>query len=180
MPFIDVKPNYWAYNYIKTCYNRGWMNGVDTNRFSSESNITRGMIFTILARMSGESDIKVDKSKFTDVALTDWYSDAAHWALENKLISGSKFDANSAMTRAEIAEVLYNYLVMLDYSGDTDYKDLRYTDVDKLNTDTLKAIAFLDSRAIMMGTSSTKFSPNTNVTRAQMATIICRLDNLIN
>lgn len=180
MPFIDVKPNYWAYNYIKTCYNRGWMNGVDTNRFSSESNITRGMIFTILARMSGESDIKVDKSKFTDVALTDWYSDAAHWALENKLISGSKFDANSAMTRAEIAEVLYNYLVMLDYSGDTDYKDLRYTDVDKLNTDTLKAIAFLDNRAIMMGTSSTKFSPNTNVTRAQMATIICRLDNLIN
>ena len=181
MPFVDVPSNYWAYNYIRYCYNQGIFAGVSSTQFAPNSNVTRAMIFTLLARMYGfDTTSQATETRFDDVPLNVWYAASANWASENKLVSGKEFNGDGQMTRSEIAVVLYDYLDMMDYEGSTDTKNLAYTDLDGCSSSEKKAISFLGDLEIMVGTSGTTFSPNGPVTRAQMATILYRVDNLIN
>ena len=181
MPFIDVPSNYWAYNYIRYCYNQGIFAGVSSTQFAPNSNVTRAMIFTLLARMQGfDTTSQATETRFDDVPMNVWYAASANWAAENKLVSSKEFNGDGQMTRCEIAVVLYEYLEMMDYEGSTDTKNLAYTDLDGCSGSEKKAISFLGDLEIMVGTSGTTFSPNGPVTRAQMATILYRVDNLIN
>lgn len=181
MPFTDVPTNFWAYSYIKYCYNKGIFAGVSSTRFDTGSNVTRAQIFTLMARMSGfDTTSSITESKFNDVPINAWYAPSANWAVENKLVSGKTFDGNGEMTRSDIAVVLYNFMTLMDYESDANYKDLNFTDIDKCSSSAKKAIAVVNDLGIMVGTSGTTFNPNDNVTRAQMATILYRLDNILN
>ena len=183
MPFIDVPTNFWAYNSIKYCYNRGIFAGVSKYEFSPQRAITRGMIYTLVARM-GDADLEkgVTKSSFSDVKLNDWYCNAAHWALQNKLTSGKEFNGEGTMTRGEITEVLYKFMLTQGYKDVEDAnnkcKEL-YTDMDKASTSIKKSAVFMYENGIMIGVGNKKFNPNSNVTRAQMATILYRMNLLL-
>lgn len=180
MPFTDVPVNHWAYSYIKSCYNEGLFAGVSSTKFGCDTLIDRAQIFTILARMSGfDTTSKVTSSKFKDVPLTAWYAASANWALEKKLVSGREFLGDQSMTRADIAVVLYNYLKVLEYDGKTNINNITFNDISKCTKNEQTAISYLCDLGIMVGTSSKTFTPSASVTRAQMATIIYRLDNLI-
>ena len=183
MPFIDIPVDFWAYNSIKYCYNRGIFAGVSKYEFAPQRAITRGMIYTLVARM-GDADLDktLAKSSFGDVKLDDWYCNAAHWALQNKLVSGKAFDGEGTMTRGEITEVLYKFMLMQGYKDDKDAanrcKEL-YTDMDKVNGNVRKAAVFMYDNGIMIGVGNKLFNPDSDVTRAQMATILYRLNLLL-
>ena len=52
-----------------------------------------------------------DAEDFTDIPAGAWYYDAAQYVTKNGLLSGDKayeFGANKALTRAQVAQALYN------------------------------------------------------------------------
>ncbi len=54
LPFRDVNTGDWYYDDVRYVYENGLMNGVTTTQFAPKTDITRGMLVTILYRVEGE------------------------------------------------------------------------------------------------------------------------------
>lgn len=74
-----------AINYVT---DNGIMNGADTNLFSPERGITRGMIVTVLYRLSGESGTYTNANKFVDVPQSTYYYNAIGRAVAKGITNG--------------------------------------------------------------------------------------------
>lgn len=106
---------------------------------------------------------------FADVKKTDWYYNAVVYAYENDLFSGTDkgFEPAVPMTRAMLVSVLYRL------SGDDGDYDSTFSDIleDKWY---YKGVCWAFSKGIVSGTDADKFSPDAEITREQLATIIYR------
>jgi len=108
---------------------------------------------------------------FTDVIKTDWYYSYVTEAYEKGYMTGvseTEFAPNNNLTRAMFVTVLYRI------EGEPAFmNDLIFDDVEK-NSYYEKAVAWANGKGIVSGMSETKFAPNDNITREQIATILCR------
>ena len=107
---------------------------------------------------------------FTDLKVGNWYHDGIHFCIAQGLMNGTsetKFAPNKSMSRAMVVTVLYRMEGSPDVSSDIPFGDLKqawYKD----------AVAWAYENDIVKGVSGTKFDPNGNVTREQIATILYR------
>lgn len=82
-------------------------------------------------------------------------------------------NGNSSVTRAEYAKIICD-AVGIDYSNITyDSKNKKYTDVDD-KTNNWKAILAATNAGLFQGVGNNKFSPNTNLKRAELVVSIMR------
>ena len=184
MPFNDVVSTHWSYNAINYCYNRGIFMGVYSNQFAPETNISRAMIYTLLARISGHDldKINTDRVVFSDLDKSEWYYTSALWARDNGLVNTATFDGDETMKRADIAVALYNFMKLMGYDVtgvDVNLSDKLYKDLSNQSNEVKTATVFLNQNNIMIGTGINVFGSDTNVTRAQMAMILYRLNEQI-
>ena len=115
--FEDVKPGIWYYDAVEEMAQTGRMIGVSETRFAPQMNLTRGQLATILYRMEGSPEVTGMEHPFTDVAENRFYSDAVTWASEYGIVCGvteTKFLPNVAVTREQMAVLLYRYA---EYKG---------------------------------------------------------------
>ena len=107
---------------------------------------------------------------FEDVAPGKWYFDAVAFAKEHSLFQGvgnGNFAPEKPMTRAMLVQVLYNY------AGSGRICENTFTDVpDKAWY--ARAVAWAAEEGIVTGVRAGVFDPNANVTREQLAVIVCR------
>ncbi len=120
-PFSDISENDLYYDCIRTVYENGLMLGVSDTEFAPNSPVTRAMFVTVLYRMEGEPE--TGESSFSDVADNAYYSDAAAWASENGIVSGissAQFAPDNALTRENMAMIVYRYAEYKGYDVDED------------------------------------------------------------
>lgn len=121
--FQDVADGYWAYKYINTAYEKGWISGFD-GRFNPNSPITREQTVSILMRVyndisknnGNQAADKVGLSCYTDKdEISQWALDSMEKAVELGVISGNNgmLSPRKNATRAEAAAMLYRYLEKL-------------------------------------------------------------------
>jgi hypothetical protein len=105
---------------------------------------------------------------FGDVKQTDYYYDAALWAYQMGMVTGSKFEGNTPCTRS--ATVTYLWInanaPKATYTGN-------FADVSK-NASYASAVAWAVEKGITSGTSKATFSPDTTCTRGQIVTFLHR------
>ena len=169
MPFIDVNPNSWYYSAIEFVYNKGIMNGVTASSFSPDGTITRGMIVTMLWRMAGEPSAVA--AGFADVAADSYYAKAIAWAAKNGIIEGysaSSFGPNDAITREQLATVLYRYAKYLGYTT-TGSSLSGYYDASRVSSWAKDAMGWAVKNGVVTGLSSTWLNPNGTASRAEAA-----------
>ena len=113
------------------------------------------------------------QNPFEDVFATDYYYDAVLWAVKEGITNGTSaatFSPNAPCTRAQMVTFLWRA------AGSPEPATMVYpfTDVD---TDSYygKAVLWAVENGITNGTSDTTFSPDTECSRAQMATFLCRM-----
>ncbi len=117
MPFTDVGLGDWFYDDVKYVYENGLMNGTSDSKFSPYSTLTRAMVVTVLYRIEGEPATRYNGA-FSDVADYEWYTDAVEWAAKNEIVTGyttGKFGPNDAVTREQLAAILYRYAQLKGY-----------------------------------------------------------------
>ena len=169
MPFIDVNPNSWYYSAIEFVYNNGIMNGVTASSFNPDGTITRGMIVTMLWRMAGEPSAV--SAGFADVAADSYYAKAIAWAAKNGIIEGysaSSFGPNDAITREQLATVLYRYAKYLGYTT-TGSSLSGYYDASRVSSWAKDAMGWAVKNGVVTGLSSTWLNPNGTASRAEAA-----------
>lgn len=108
---------------------------------------------------------------FTDVHESDWFYDDVVFAYENGLFSGTTattFSPYAPMTRAMLVTVLYRLEGEPAVTGRSGFSDVTIGSYYEV------AVTWAADNGIVNGTSATTFSPSENVTREQMAAILCR------
>ena len=108
---------------------------------------------------------------FTDVRETDWFYDDVVFAYENGLFSGTTattFSPYAPMTRAMLVTVLYRLEGEPAVTGRSGFSDVTIGSYYEA------AVTWAADNGIVNGTSAVTFSPSENVTREQMAAILCR------
>ena len=175
-PFADVDELDWFYDAVVYVYNEGMMDGISATQFAPNSNLTRGMVVTMLYRLEGEPRV-TGSSGFDDVASGAWYADAVTWAAENGIVNGvsdTEFAPNVNITREQLAAILYRYAEYNDYdvSGRDDLSE--FTDRSSISSYALDAMRWAVDEGLITGITNTTIEPQGTATRAQAATMFMR------
>ncbi len=121
-----------------------------------------------------ESDkVQITTGRFLDVLPSASYYNAVNWAVENGIVNGtsdSTFSPGAPCTRAQFALMLYR----LAGKPAVDMSTNPFTDLPN-NAGIKRAIVWAYSEGIVNGTGPTTFSPNKNITRAQLALMLYKL-----
>lgn len=184
LTFSDVPTTHWAYPYIMSCVQKGAIVGTTTpvngiGTFNPGGKVTLSQFITVLTRL-----IAADK---IDSSLA---GSGVHWAMPNYsaaidvgLIysyeySSSDAELNKLLTREEMA-------VLLSRAAEINGEPLEIlpgienniNDLDKVSSDKVTAVKQAYSSGLLFGVDNGNFDPKGTMTRAHMATVVCRLMN---
>ena len=163
-PFYDVPTSAWYYSAVKYVYENKLMDGVDTYEFAPNATLTRAMVWTIIARMSG-----VDTT-----GGNTWYAKAQEWVITNGISDGE--NPTAAITRQELVTMLYRYAQIKGYdvSVGEDTNILSYVDATSISEYAVAAFQWSCGSGLTEGDENGALTPLATATRAQAAAMIMR------
>ena len=163
-PFYDVPASAWYYTAVKYVYDNKLMDGVDTYEFAPNATLTRAMVWTIIARMSG-----VDTT-----GGNTWYAKAQEWVITNGISDGE--NPTAAITRQELVTMLYRYAQIKGYdvSVGEDTNILSYVDATSISEYAMSAFQWACGSGLTEGDENGALTPLATATRAQAAAMIMR------
>lgn len=180
----DVKKTDWFYPYVQYVTEKEYMVGVSDDLFAPTMEMSRAMFVTILYRLDGA--VSTSENAFTDVPDNTWYTQAVNWAAENKIVSGignNKFAPEDPITREQMCVIMTNFLA---YRAEKDEKTFRTTveektflDADSISAFAKEAVKQCQMWGLISGNEKGYFNPLDHSTRAEVATVIRRLDKLL-
>ncbi|MDO5784741.1 MAG: S-layer homology domain-containing protein [Eubacteriales bacterium] len=172
--FKDVSATAWYADAVSITYNHGMMNGTGGNAFTPNGKMDRAMVVQVLYNKAGKPAVDADKSAFSDVASTAWYYDAVQWAAKNNVASGvgdGKFAPNAAVTRQELASMLYRAEGSPKTTGNLGFKD-----ATKVSSWAEKAMVWATQNKIINGAIQSDglllLNPTSTATRAEAAQML--------
>lgn len=174
-PFTDVSKTDWFYDAVQYVYANGLIEGTSANTFSPKVTTSRGMLVTILWRLEGQP--KVSGTAFNDVASGRWYTDAVQWASATGIVEGynnGKFGPNDALTREQMATILYRYASYKGYDVTASADLSKYTDANKVSSYAATAMSWANATGLITGMTSSTLAPQGSAIRAQAATVLMR------
>ncbi len=163
-PFYDVPSSAWYYTAVKYVYDNKLMDGVDTYTFAPNDTLTRAMVWTIIARMSG-----VDTT-----GGNSWYAKAQEWVITNGISDGE--NPTAAITRQELVTMLYRYAQIKGYdvSVGESTNILSYVDATSISEYAMSAFQWACGSGLTEGDENGALTPLATATRAQAAAMIMR------
>ena len=163
-PFYDVSTSAWYYSAVKYVYDNKLMDGVDTYVFAPNDTLTRAMVWTIIARMSG-----VDTT-----GGNSWYAKAQEWVITNGISDGE--NPTAAITRQELVTMLYRYAQIKGYdvSVGENTNILSYVDATSISDYAVAAFQWSCGSGLTEGDENGALTPLATATRAQAAAMIMR------
>ena len=163
-PFYDVSSSAWYYTAVKYVYENKLMDGVDTYVFAPNDTLTRAMVWTIIARMSG-----VDTT-----GGNTWYAKAQEWVITNGISDGE--NPTAAITREQLVTMLYRYAQIKGYdvSVGENTNILSYVDATSISEYAMSAFQWACGSGLTEGDENGALTPLATATRAQAAAMIMR------
>jgi len=168
--YKDINSNFWASTSILELTKKGYISGYADGTFKPNQYATRAEAASVLAR---SLEIPLDSNfvlKAKDVpASHPYYKEIRKLAELGIVQNNESFRPEEPLTRAQIAKMIaLTYNVKVDSINKTTFKDYPKNFWAK---DYIESLADV---GIIKGTTSTTFSPNKNVTRAQMSELVYR------
>ena len=159
LPFADVARGSWYYDAVEYVYANGLMEGTSAAAFEPDANMTRAMVWAVLARIDGET-----------ISGAGWASDARAWAMESGVSDGT--DPNGLITREQLVTMLYRFAGEPEHGGSLS----AYADAKSISSWAAGAMAWAVEEGVISGVTSTTLEPQSTATRAQCAAVLMRFD----
>ncbi len=180
LPFVDVAAEDWYGDAVAAVYAQGLMMGTAEDTFAPELAATRGMVVSILHRLTGSPTVSAEV--FEDVAVDDWYGQAVAWAANEGIASGTSaetFSPNAAVTREQLAALLCNFVAQqgMDTTARSDLSN--FDDAAAVSDWAQDAVSWAHAEGLLAGTSATTLSPQGEATRAQLAAMLVRFSDYL-
>lgn len=171
--FADVPASAWYCDAVEYVYENGLMSGVSGGRFAPNDTLTRAMLVQTLYAMEGRP--AAASAGFADVASGDWYASAVNWAAANGVVSGvseTGFGPNNALTREQLALILYRFAQYKGYDV-TGTSDLTaYADGSSVSGWAAEAMGWAVNAGLISGVGGNQIAPTGTASRAQVAQIL--------
>lgn len=166
--FKDVSKNAWYYDNIAASYEYGLMNGIESDKFAPDKQVSAAQAITLAARLrklylTGDG---------TFAASSPWYQSYVDYAISQKIISSQPSDMNAALTRQEFGSILANAFPDSALPVVNNVPDGAIPDVYRSDTGIYKLY-----RAGILGGNDAAgtFRPNSPITRAEAASVLVRM-----
>lgn len=165
--FNDVADDAYYAAPVKWAVENGITTGTSSTAFSPDMTCTRAQILTFIWRAAGSPTASA-VNPFSDVTADDYYYNAAIWAYENSMVTGSTFDADTPCTRSSTVTYLWKFngspvlgipSLFEDVSDDAEYAD---------------AVSWALIEEVTSGISDTEFAPDMICNRGQIVTFLYR------
>ena len=157
--FNDVATGAWYADSVKYVVEKGLFGGMGDGNFAPNANMTRAMMWTVLARYMGVN---------TNTG-SNWYEAARAWAIEKGISDGTMADGN--VTREQFVTMLWRL------SGEpTVDNGASFTDSGKVSGYAKTAVDWAVAQGIVNGYNDGSFNPQGSATRAEVAkmlTVFC-------
>jgi hypothetical protein len=179
-PFTDIAHDDWFYFSVRYAYNKGLFTGTSETEFSPFGTMSRAMLATVLYRMENQPNVEF-ADIFSDVQSDLWYSHPIIWANQSKIVNGygeGIFAPNDAITREQIAVMLYRYAKFKGFDLPTEISSLSFKDANEISDFAKESITWAVSKGIMKGNSDLTLNPSGLATRAEVATMLQRFNEL--
>lgn len=165
--FHDVPTGAYYADAVAWAVDKGITTGTSSTTFSPGSTCTNGQILTFLWRAEGQPQPTV-ANPFTDVKEGDFCYQAALWAYEKGMVSGSSFNAGTPCTRSQTVTYLWTLAGQPEAASAS-----AFDDVDS-GAAYAQAVAWAVEKDITSGTSASTFAPDGTCTRGQIVTFLYR------
>ena len=174
--YNDVPSNIWYTKAVDYVTEKKLMNGSGAS-FKPTDNTSRAMLVTVLYRLAGSPEVEGKVSEvFTDCADGSYYANAVLWASQKGIVNGygDTFKPNNAVTRQEMAKILYGYDKVMEKGGDVVTIELTYTDLSTIANWALEGVNYCTAAGYMSG-SNNQFNPKGNAVRAMTAQVLMNM-----
>lgn len=178
--YDDVSADAWYAGAVDYVTQNGLMNGVGGNRFAPQDTMNRAMVVTVLYRMAGSPAV-TQAPAFADVAAGKWYTNAIGWASANGIVKGysaDRFAPMDAVTREQLTVILQRYAKLCGYDVSQQAALDSYADADAVSGWAQNAMRWALATGLIQGRSQTTLAPAGTATRAEVATILMRFQNV--
>lgn len=158
MPFADVE-DHWAKEAIAFSASRELVRGMSEDCFDPERPTSRAMVFTLLARLEGES---------LPPSQGEWYDSAVNWATSRGLSDGTRPQGD--VKREELVTLLWRWAGRPKAN-----KELKgFTDLWSVSPYAREPLAWAVENGILTGRKNASIDPAAGATRAETAVILQR------
>ena len=175
--FSDVPAGHWAYDAVEYAAGKGWVNGVSDGIYNPNGSVTGAEWMTMIIRAFFNTDVKelqpgeawyqpyLDVAEFCRIVDKDW--------------SGVQSNLTNPISRYDMATLIYNTISnMTGIGGKADPSEIG--DWNQIPAMYQDAVAVAYEAGILVGTNDNgDFSGASNMTRAQAAIVLMRLDEYI-
>lgn len=177
----DVLVKAWYHDAVDYVVEHGIMTGTSATTFEPNTAMNRAMVAQILYNLEGQPTV-TGESTFTD-SNTHWAAKAIAWAQKTGVVSGygnNTFRPNRAVTREELAQMLYNYAKVKGYDLTASGDLTAFPDGSKVSSWAKEAMAWANGNKLINGFEDDTLRPGGDSTRAQAASILMNFDvNLV-
>ncbi len=181
--YVGLEGNTWYTDYAKDVMDKGLMTGTQ-NGFEGTAMVTRATVFQTLYNLAGKPEVTNKMATFPD-AQGKWYENAARWAEQMELTTGTgegKFDGDKAVTRAEIATILHRHAQLEEQDVTVaETADLSaYVDAADVAGWAADAFKWATSAAVIGGKDGSRLAPGDTATRGELAKMLSVYTDLVN
>ncbi|MBQ2763695.1 MAG: S-layer homology domain-containing protein [Firmicutes bacterium] len=178
--YSDLSVENWYHRPVAYAISNELMHGYSATEFAPQDNASRAQVVTILHRLAGSPAPK-EKASFEDIPANAWYADAVAWAKEMGIAKGmtaTHFAPEAYVNREQLVTFIHRYAKLNDMVHRDGVDLSRYKDGDDVSEFAKISMAWALREHIIIGMGNRELAPQGNSTRAQMATMLMRLDKL--
>ncbi len=202
LTFSDVENDptvSWAKPYINEMAELGYIKGYEDGTFKPNNTISKTEALILLSRMIGVNDesfadsveLAVDEYKGTLSKFSTNYAKEVSFLLYTGVLKADELDAylsssnkNTALKRYEAAILLTKLLGAEEEVESNAFVSSSYADTVEIPDSARAYVEYVKEAGIMQGMGNNDkgqpmFSPNTSVTRSQMAKMLCSLVDIL-
>lgn len=181
--FQDVDAGFWGERDIVKMKLKGAVGGLPGDKYEPRAMVTREQAVVMLVRVMGwepqAAGKKLPSGFVNPEAVSSWAREPVALAVEKGIISGpdlTAFRPTEPALRWEIA-IFAGRALQLEAAGSQTGGG--YADAGEIPQEARGYVAALKEKGIMRGDDQNRFNPQAEVTRAEMAVILSRVDWLV-
>ena len=175
----DDITNHWAENDIRTLVSKGIMDGYGGGSYQPEKAVSRAEFAKLIVESLGLAT-STNHTNLTDINKGDWFYPWVSSAVQAGIINGypdKTFQPDKEISRQEMATMLVRSLALKDIF--LVEAQLSFKDNAEIIPGFKKDIQRVLSRQLMNGHDDNTFEPTGSATRAESATVLVRMLNIL-
>ncbi len=175
--FTDMS-GHWGEDYAKRLQSLGIINGYEDGTFRGDNFITRAELAKTLVE-AFDIPLNTNVSAYNDITSTDWSYDYILAANASGLVKGfddGSFKPNLNVLRQDAVLMLYRAMAL---KISMTASSLGFADSQDIAEYAAEAVSALAGLKIITGDDTNSFNPTSELSRAELAALICRsLDSI--